>query len=89
MRAVTIGANSPAEPGMLVAAESNRGALFVWETADDRFCHGAALEFSDITVGEVTVHVRRGSRVVTEYLASEQPERAGDQDLARCGSAQH
>ncbi|WP_369146522.1 hypothetical protein [Streptomyces sp. R44] len=159
MNVAASGANSPAEPGLLVAAESNKGALFVWETADDRFCHGVAfmpgmttvacsshpnsppvegkprlvplvrmmatgwnvvfgaeretvesvtcngrslqvrdvgvmangrrtvhaIEFPDITVGKVSVQVRRGTRVVTEYLELEKAEKAGAQDLASCG----
>ncbi|MFF7779661.1 hypothetical protein ACFZCG_35220 [Streptomyces tanashiensis] len=159
MNAAASGANSPAEPGLLVAAESSKGALFVWETADDRFCHGVAfmpqmttvacssrpnspptegkprlvplvrmmatgwnvvfgaehetvesvtcngrplqvrdvgvmangrraihaIEFPDLTVGKVSVQVRRGTRVVTEYLELEKFEKAGTQDLASCG----
>ncbi|MET9674573.1 hypothetical protein ABZY68_15930 [Streptomyces sp. NPDC006482] len=50
MLAAATGANSPAPPGLLVAAEGDGGALFVWETADDRFCHGAAS-----TAGATTV----------------------------------
>ncbi|MFE5593658.1 hypothetical protein [Streptomyces sp. NPDC056549] len=42
MNVAASGANSPAEPGLMVAAESGKGALFVWETADARFCHGVA-----------------------------------------------
>ncbi|MEU0405971.1 hypothetical protein ABZ318_38385 [Streptomyces sp. NPDC006197] len=159
MRTAASGANSPAAPGTLVAAESNKGALFVWETADDRFCHGVAfmpgttivacashpheppvgeeprlvplvrmmatgwnvvfgaehetvesvtcngralqvrdvgvmakgrrtvhaIEFPDLTVGKVSVRVRRGSRVVTEHLELEKPEWGGTQNVASCG----
>lgn len=155
------GANSPADPGLLVAAEANDRALFVWETADDRFCHGAAttvgmttvacasrpdtppvqkkprlvplvrttatgwnvvfgaehetvesvtcngepvrvrdvgvmadgrrtihaIEFPDITVGAVTVKVRRGTRVVTESLELDLSWKAGGRDLASCDLA--
>ncbi|MGW8768330.1 hypothetical protein ACWGN5_38290 [Streptomyces sp. NPDC055815] len=161
IQAAASGANSPAGPGVLVAAESNKGALFVWETADARVCHGVAfkpgmttvactshpnvppvgekprlvplvrmmatgwnivfgaehetvesvtcngralqvrdvgvmakgrrtvhaIEFPDITVGKVSVQVRRGSRVVTEYLELVNPKWAGAQDLASCDPA--
>ncbi|MFB7514027.1 hypothetical protein [Streptomyces sp. NPDC056144] len=159
MNAAASGANSPAGPGLLVAADSDKGALFVWETADGRSCHGVAfmpgtttvacssrpdppsaegeprlvplvrmmatgwnvvfgaeretvesvtcngrrlqvrdvgvtangrrtvhaIEFPDLTVGEVSVRVRRGTRVVTEYLELEKFEKAGGQDLPSCG----
>ncbi|MFF9504921.1 hypothetical protein [Streptomyces sp. NPDC014656] len=161
MLAAATGANSPAEPALLVAAEGEKGALFVWETADDRFCHGAAategmtvvtcasrpdtppveekprlvplvrtvatgwnvvfgaehetvesatcngepirvrdvgvmadgrrtihaMKFPDITVGSVTVKVRRGTQVVTESLELEQAAKAKGENLASCDSA--
>ncbi|MEU9852018.1 hypothetical protein [Streptomyces sp. NPDC047974] len=43
MRAAATGRNAPGPQGLLVAAESTGGALFVWETPDGRFCHGAAV----------------------------------------------
>ncbi|MEU2508400.1 hypothetical protein ABZ621_27290 [Streptomyces sp. NPDC007863] len=42
VRAAAAGRNAPGSQGLLVAAESTGGALFVWETADGRFCHGAS-----------------------------------------------
>ncbi|NML51826.1 hypothetical protein HHL19_23045 [Streptomyces sp. R302] len=42
MRTAATGRNAPGPQGLLVAAESTGGALFVWETPDGRFCHGAA-----------------------------------------------
>ncbi|WP_395358279.1 hypothetical protein ACHGLA_01080 [Streptomyces sp. YH02] len=159
MLTAATGTNSPAEPGLLVAAEGNNGALFIWETEDDRLCHGAAttqgmttvacasrpdtppvgktprlvplvrvmatgwnvvfgaehetvesvtcngeqvrvrdvgvmadgrraihaIEFPDITVGTVSVKVRRGTRVVTESLELDLSWKTGGQDLASCG----
>ncbi len=161
MLTAATGTNSPAEPGLLVAAEGSNGALFVWETADDRLCHGAAttqgmtsvacasrpdtppvaetprlvplvrmmatgwnvvfgaehetvesvtcngepvrvrdvgvmadgrrtihaIEFPDITVGAVSVKVRRGTRVVTESLELDLSWKAGGEDLASCAPA--
>ncbi|GGR56054.1 hypothetical protein [Streptomyces roseolus] len=43
VRAAATGSKAPGTRGLLVAAASTRGALFVWETKDGRFCHGAAV----------------------------------------------
>ncbi|MFE1272832.1 hypothetical protein [Streptomyces sp. NPDC058758] len=50
MSAAAAGRNAPGPHGLLVAAGSTGGALFVWETADKRFCHGAAMNVGMTTV---------------------------------------
>ncbi|MFJ6405351.1 hypothetical protein ACIQK9_07470 [Streptomyces hydrogenans] len=159
MTAAATGRDAPGPEGLLVAAGSTGGALFVWESADGRFCHGAAMEagmttvacvtrpgsppvgkeprlvplvrmmatgwnvvfgaehetvesvtcdgvpvrvrdvgvmadgarsvhaveFPDLTVGTVSVRVRRGSRVVTEALALETFAKKDAGSFASCG----
>lgn len=161
MLAAATGAHAPAHPGLLVAAEAASGALFVWETADGRSCHGVAktqgmttvacasrpntppvgdnprlvplvrmmatgwnvvfgtehetvesvtcngepvrvrnvgvladgrrtihaIEFPDLTLGAVTVKVRRGTRAVTERLELHPSSKSDGQDLASCDPA--
>ncbi|MEU3605418.1 hypothetical protein AB0E83_08135 [Streptomyces sp. NPDC035033] len=50
MRAAATGKNAPSGAGLLVAGASTGGALFVWESADERFCHGAAMRVGMTTV---------------------------------------
>ncbi|MFB7827331.1 hypothetical protein [Streptomyces hydrogenans] len=159
MTAAATGRDAPGPEGLLVAAESTGGALFVWESSDGRFCHGTAtgvgvtsvacftrphtpqvgkeprlvplvrmmatgwnvvfgaehetvesvtcdgvpvrvkdvgvmadgrrsvhaVEFPDLTLGTVSVRVRRGSRVVTETLALETFAKKDDARFASCG----
>ncbi|MFJ8128276.1 hypothetical protein [Streptomyces hydrogenans] len=159
MTAAATGRDAPGPEGLLVAAGSTGGALFVWESSDGRFCHGAALgvgttsvacftrphtppvgkeprlvplvrmmatgwnvvfgaehetvesvtcdgvpvrvkdvgvmadgrrsvhavEFPDLTLGTVSVRVRRGSRVVTETLALETFAKKDTARFASCG----
>ncbi|MFE5796353.1 hypothetical protein ACFQ8C_27760 [Streptomyces sp. NPDC056503] len=42
IRAAATGRDAPGSHGLLVAAGSTDGALFVWETPDGRFCRGGA-----------------------------------------------
>ncbi|MEV7531814.1 hypothetical protein [Streptomyces hydrogenans] len=159
MTAAATGRDAPGPEGLLVAAESTGGALFVWESSDGRFCHGTAtgvgvtsvacftrphtppvgkeprlvplvrmmatgwnvvfgaehetvesvtcdgvpvrvkdvgvmadgrrsvhaVEFPDLTLGTVSVRVRRGSRVVTETLALETFAKKDAARFASCG----
>ncbi|WP_200425313.1 hypothetical protein [Streptomyces sp. NE5-10] len=159
MTAAATGRDAPGPEGLLVAAGSTGGALFVWESSDGRFCHGAAMgagmtsvacftrphtppvgkeprlvpmvrmmatgwnvvfgaehetvesvtcdgvpvrvedvgvmadgrrsvhavEFPDLTLGTVSVRVRRGSRVVTETLALETFAKKDTARFASCG----
>ncbi|GHF93325.1 hypothetical protein GCM10018784_00860 [Streptomyces hydrogenans] len=159
MTAAATGRDAPGPEGLLVAAESTGGALFVWESSDGRFCHGTAtgvgvtsvacftrphtppvgkeprlvplvrmmatgwnvvfgaehetvesvtcdgvpvrvkdvgvmadgrrsvhaVEFPDLTLGTVSVRVRRGSGVVTETLALETFAKKDAARFASCG----